>query len=75
MTPTLAKKLLVQLDFKTVEVLKEYVDERIDSLRTITEQSPELSRILHAQGSISELKRLLDVRQHAEAVLKPDLEG
>lgn len=79
MNKELAQKVLTVFDFKTVEVLEKYVQERINLLNKRLQQSTDVSELMRAQGSIFELERLLTLHRDAKNIIAmqyiDDVEG
>lgn len=69
MTPEIAKKIYNNIDSVGQEALSAYIDERIHSLHLFLEAAKD-EHILKYQGAIEELRKILRLRDTAEAVLK-----
>ena len=66
MNPQLYKDILLHFDFKTMEVLERYIEDRLTVLRYATESlQADDKTIRFAQGAIDELKILKKIRDTA----------
>ncbi len=66
MNKRLAEKI-AQIDYKTIETLKEYIEYRVNSIHNLLETSTDQTSLL--QGKIQELRKLSQVRDTAINVL------
>jgi hypothetical protein len=63
----LAAKILLHFDFKTMEVLNEYISERRATVYKKMERAS-FDEFRQLQGELHSLNQLQDIRKHAEAV-------
>lgn len=73
MDEQMAKKIASQFDFKTMEILNQWIEYRIGVLRYATEAlNSDEKTIRFAQGGIDELKVLKKIRDYALQVLEQE---
>jgi hypothetical protein len=72
MDKRLSEKVIQNFDFKTMEVLKEYIQYRKDSIHLYMETANDPEEFRKLQGSIQELKYLEKIRDNAVSVTERD---
>ena len=66
MEKVLAKKILPLVnDVEKYPLLQDYVDNRIETMRSFLENTKEHDKILEVQGAIAELRRFQTLRDQA----------
>jgi hypothetical protein len=68
MNKRLSEKIIQNFDFKTMEVLKEYIQDRKDSIYITMETVKDPEEFRKLQGSLQELRYLEKIRDNAVAV-------
>jgi len=70
MTPETAVKILATFEFKHIEALKVYTEDRRKQLYSHLEYSKDNSQILSSQGALAELRMLENIRDTAMAIVQ-----
>lgn len=72
MDKRLSEKILQHFDFKTMEVLKEYIDDRTNIINKMFLRENSIERIRQYQGMLEELETLIKIRDHSTAIIERD---
>lgn len=66
MEKTLARSILPLVNSQDIyPVLQEYIEDRIETMRSFLENTKDHNKILEIQGSIAELRRFQTLREQA----------
>lgn len=70
MNKQLAERIVQNLDFKVMEVLDEYVEDRIKSVHNQLERESDPDIFRQHQGRLQELRTLFKIREYAVSTLQ-----